>query len=125
MTEQLQQYYLFMTQAIAGLHESTNKTYIRYLLELHTLQVNAFQHERFIHLLVTFFFGTLLLTCIVLTAVWPVWQWLTLDFIMLILLGFYIKHYYYLENTIHKLYPMTQTLMHYLDMEIPAISLEK
>jgi len=120
MTEQLKHYFLFITEAIAGLHPDTNKAYIRHLIELHTLQIKAFQHERFIHLLVTFFFAGLLFACILCTVIWPVWQWIALDTILLILLGFYIQHYYFLENTLQKLYPMTQMLMHYLEAEIPA-----
>lgn len=119
MTEQLKRYFLFISAAISGLRPETNKAYIRHLMELHRLQISAFQHERLIHLLVTCFFSFLLLTCTIITAVWPVWQWIALDFIILVLLGFYIKHYYFLENTLQKLYPMTQILMHRLEEGIP------
>ncbi|MGL4666745.1 MAG: hypothetical protein ACRCWR_02300 [Saezia sp.] len=119
MTEQLKQYFLFISATLSGLRPDTNKAYIRHLIELHNLQINAFQHERLIHLLVTCFFACLLLAFTVMTVIWPVWQWIALDVIVLLLLGFYIQHYYFLENTLQKLYPMTQIFMHYLEEEIP------
>lgn len=125
MTKQLKRYFLFISAAIDGLHEGSNKAYVRHLIELHAMQIEAFQHERLIHLIVTCFFAGLLLSCTLTTVIWPVWQWIALDIIILVLLGFYIRHYYYLENTIQKLYPITQILMHHLDSEIPNTPISK
>ena len=68
------------------------------------IKISFFQHERLIHLLVTLFFGILLVFFlilfqfeqIVLFAIIPV----------LILLFFYILHYYKLENGIQYLYKL-------------------
>jgi len=66
--------------------------------------IELFQHERLIHLIVTvfvgistiLFFGFGLLTEKILL--------LLLSFITLILFAFYIFHYYFLENSVQKLY---------------------
>lgn len=126
MTKQLKTYFTFITSAITALKASEEQAqpadpaYLRLLLELHTEQTRNFQHERLIHLHVTFFFATLLFACIICTTIWPCWQFLLLDIILLILLGFYIKHYFFLENTVQKLYPLTQQLCHLLNAQIPA-----
>lgn len=119
MTEQLKAYYAFITAALAGLGDAPDPAHVRHLLDLHMVQVRAFAHERLIHLLVTFFFGSAFFACMVCTAVWPMWQFFALDVILIALLAFYIKHYFFLENTIQKLYPITQALFHRLDAQIP------
>lgn len=80
----------------------------------HIDRVRDFQHERLIHLLVTFFFGLLLIISL------AAWFWLPLEgydwllgllnLILLILELFYIRHYYQLENGIQSLYPLTKQL---------------
>ena len=66
------------------------------------IKISFFQHERLIHLLVTLFFGIILILFLILLqfeqavlfAIIPV----------LILLCFYVVHYYKLENGVQYLY---------------------
>lgn len=111
MTKQLKTYFLFISSVLENLNESTDKKYIDQILQLHNLQIHNFQHERLIHLLIMLFFACIFFASIICTAIWPCWQFIVLDIIVLILLAFYIQHYFFLENTIQKLYPMTQTLI--------------
>lgn len=67
-------------------------------------QIQFFQHERLIHLIVTVLFA--LLTVITLLANLFLQQplLLVLSLLFLVLLVPYIKHYYLLENGVQKLY---------------------
>jgi hypothetical protein len=94
---------------------------IRELFDIHVERVREFQHERSIHLMVTLFFGGLLLLSIagglyVLTlAADPsgpmlnllAWTLCPLLFVTEI---FYVRHYYLLENGTQNLYKLTARL---------------
>ena len=118
MTKQLKAYVVFIHAALTQLNGQTDWEHVRHLIELHCTQVQAFAHERLIHLLVTLFFGLVFFASMVCTAVWPLWQFFVLDALLVVLLGFYIQHYYFLENTLQTLYPITQQLYHKLDLQI-------
>ena len=66
--------------------------------------IEIFQHERLIHLIVTVFVGI----CAVLFFAMGLFAenilLIILAFITLILFTFYIFHYYFLENSVQKLY---------------------
>ena len=82
------------------------------LIRLHAEMLKNFQKERSIHLNVTLFFALLTIVVMGLTA----WElvangWLlemiplyVLALILVILTGFYVKHYYFLENHVQGLY---------------------
>lgn len=88
------------------------------LAKTHAEMLKNFQKERSIHLNVTLFFALLAIVSIGLT----VWEastngWMLemiplyiLTLILVILTGFYVKHYYFLENHIQKLYKYTKEL---------------
>ena len=88
------------------------------LAEYHKEMVSNFQHERLIHLLVTFFFG--FIAFIFLTALGFSFGFygLKLELIPLYILTailtvlefFYVKHYYFLENHIQGLYKYSKKL---------------
>lgn len=66
--------------------------------------ISFFQHERLIHLIVTFFVGISAIIFFIAMMYFNSIQ-LTLIFIILVLLFIpYILHYYFLENSIQKLY---------------------
>lgn len=79
----------------------------------HREMIKDFQHERAIHLAITLFFAGLALVMLGVLAwalaisdyywagVWPI---LAVALILVVLTGFYVKHYYFLENHIQKLY---------------------
>lgn len=84
------------------------------LLKYHIRRVRDFQHERFIHLLVTLFFGILLMTVFICWIALPLpslfWPLSSLLAILLILEIAYIRHYYLLENGVQSLYDLTEKL---------------
>lgn len=88
------------------------------LAEYHKEMVANFQHERLIHLLVTFFFGAFAIVMLSVSG-WSVGEYgivlqlsplYILTIILTILEFFYIKHYYFLENHIQKLYKYNKIL---------------
>ena len=90
------------------------------LVAYHREMLENFQHERLIHLIVTFCFifltvifgGALaFLMCNVAASFW--WELIPLMLIVLILFIvsiFYVKHYYFLENHIQKMYDISREL---------------
>lgn len=78
----------------------------------HFEMLESFQHERTIHLIVTLFFAMITVTFLFIAA------WTTvaydlrqemmplyiLSIILAVLTGFYVRHYYFLENRIQELY---------------------
>lgn len=82
------------------------------LLDYHNTRVRDFQHERLIHLLVTFFFSALLLLAIFVRVllVESLWSLSALVVILFVLELFYIRHYYQLENSVQSLYEITEKL---------------
>ncbi len=84
------------------------------LLKYHVKRVRDFQHERLIHLLVTFFFSFLFLSsCVALMSLASMllfWPLTALMLILCILEIAYIRHYYQLENGVQSLYELTEKL---------------
>ena len=68
------------------------------------VQIGFFQHERFVHLIVTITFALLTMISVVsfLALVQP--GLLVLAVLLLVLLVPYVRHYYILENGVQKLY---------------------
>ena len=97
------------------LKKAKNKEDLRDLTRFHHTRITEFQHERLVHLLVTFFFALLCLCAL------GMFFWLSslaLDGILAELAGimmlalvilelFYIRYYYQLENGVQKLYELT------------------
>lgn len=122
MEQQLNAYYQFIKQRLITLTKTPNNRQIHMVIKLHLAQIIAFQHERLIHLLVTLFFAGLLLVFILCSFLWAIWQFLALDIILIGLLACYIKHYFCLENTNQKLYPITAQLF---DLLASTLSIQK
>lgn len=85
----------------------------------HHRMVRYFQHERSIHLAITLFFSALTLILIAITTYLTVWYaeiWYTFiplylaTLILIILSAAYVRHYYFLENHIQRLYDYTYDL---------------
>lgn len=70
------------------------------------VQIEFFQHERLVHLLVTLLFALLFVAGILFFSVFPSVAVLLLDLLFLVLLVPYIRHYYVLENGVQKLYAL-------------------
>lgn len=92
---------------------------VRSLFRYHITRVRDFQHERLIHLLVTFFFGFLFLGSLAgflaASFSWATTPLLTilagmLAGILFVTILAYIRHYYQLENGVQRLYKLTERL---------------
>ena len=68
------------------------------------IQINFFQHERLIHLIVTVTFALLEIISISLTLLSDNLMTIVLALAILVLLIPYIRHYYLLENEVQKMY---------------------
>ena len=68
------------------------------------IQIQFFQHERLVHLIVTVTFALLLVMVFGLFLLTEIMSLLILDGLILVLLIPYISHYYLLENGVQKLY---------------------
>lgn len=84
------------------------------LYRYHVDRVHDFQHERLIHLLVTFFFGFLFIGAVTALLVQPLPELrpplFILCGILFVLELAYVRHYYQLENGVQSLYPLTVQL---------------
>jgi len=81
-------------------------------------KISYFQHERLIHLLVTLFFALFLLFEIYCLFVLPVEFLISGILLVLIFFGLtigYVAHYYFLENSVQKMYHMRDDIRAFLD----------
>ena len=74
------------------------------LKEEHLKQIAFMQHERIVHFLVTMLFALVLTVFMAVILFKPNIPVIILVTMILVLLAFYIKHYYFLENTVQKMY---------------------
>ena len=71
-------------------------------IENHLIKIKFFQHERLIHLLVTLFYGLFLFLSVIIA--FKTWVFTIILYIILIILLFYVRHYFFLENHVQYLY---------------------
>lgn len=124
MKKQIQKYQKFLEEELKKVEEKRNYEYGKWLLDFHIQKMENFKHERLIHLLVTFFFGFLLAALLFLSLFYgqalledgfsSLFLFYTLTLIVLVVEGFYINHYYFLENNIQKLYVEEEKLYMFL-----------
>jgi len=109
----------FVRDEIAKLKKNPDRKAATALLSYHDIMTRNFQHERQIHLYVTFFFAGLMFGSWVLGVMMMVmldgdsavlWPLGLLALILTVLEGFYIRHYYRLENRTEKLYRLTREI---------------
>ena len=74
-------------------------------------QIQFFQHERLVHLIVTVTFALLLMITFGVFMITEVLSVLALSGLLLVLLVPYISHYYLLENGVQKLYTFYDRIM--------------
>jgi len=74
------------------------------VLEEHLQQIAFFQHERFVHLIVTVTFAILaFLSLMMMVNAFSIWILLLFLLVMILLIP-YISHYYLLENSVQAMY---------------------
>ena len=99
MTEYFKRYRAFIAKALED--ESTD---LEELLKIHKTKIGFFQHERFIHLIVMVLFALCTVITILAIAIYEKLMLIPLAALLLVLLVPYIKHYFFLENTVQLLY---------------------
>lgn len=92
------------------------------LIDYHKTMTQQFQHERFIHLIVTMFFALFMVIFFIFFGVIEIWLpkggWGDIiaagigiiDGIFLVVTLFYVRHYYLLENGVQQLEEITRKL---------------
>jgi hypothetical protein len=121
MDKRLLQHAAYIKQQIASLEKSPSPKHLAAVSDYHRDMVHNFQHERLIHLIVTFFFIPLTLALLFLDL-WIVLNNVAGEFngviiclsiivaILAVTSVFYVRHYYRLENGTEKLYDLTRKL---------------
>lgn len=110
MEKHIAEHYQTISQRLAAAKSQTD---LAELARYHRTRVQEFQHERLIHLLVTFFFAGLFLASLaafLATAAMGLAMNCLLGLLALILFVLelaYIRHYYQLENGVQRLYELT------------------
>lgn len=90
------------------------------------IKISYFQHERLIHLMVTLFFALFLLLSIGALFMFPAEFILTGVLLTAIFFGLtigYVMHYYFLENSVQKMYHMRDEIIAFLDKDLKEIGL--
>ena len=90
------------------------------------IKISYFQHERLIHLMVTLFFALFLLLSIGPLFLLPVDFTITGLLLTAIFFGLtvgYVFHYYFLENSVQKMYHMRDEIIAFLDPDLKDIGL--
>jgi fatty acid desaturase len=101
MTEYLTNY---MKTVLKRLEECSSGAELEEILSEHKDKIAFMQHERIVHFLVTMMFAVVLAVFMGIVMFTENPAMLLLVTIIIVLLGFYIKHYYFLENTVQKMY---------------------
>lgn len=87
---------------IDDLIESGSINNIEEVKKEHLIKIQFFQHERFIHLIVTLFYFIFMLIFFAFASLF--WLFMIIGFILLIFVIFYVIHYFNLENGVQYLY---------------------
>jgi uncharacterized protein YqhQ len=109
MDKAIKQHEAFLVKFLSEKHSDAEREKI---LTYHEQQLTSFQHERLIHLLVTLFFGFLVVVsapATILASYSEAFNPLALPLgiltlLLLVVELFYIFHYYKLENGVQRLY---------------------
>ncbi len=90
------------------------------------IKIAYFQHERIIHLMVTLSFALFLLLSIAGIFIFPREFTITAILLTCIFFGLtigYVMHYYFLENSVQKMYHMRDDIIAFLDSDLKEIGL--
>ena len=108
MGKKLKKYILFLETLLAsedGIED------IESLKQSLLIEIGFWQHERLIHLLVTFLFAIVTVAVLLVSLFYLSLPLIILFFLLLCLLVPYINHYYTLENGTQKLYTIYEELL--------------
>ncbi len=99
--------YLARTEELLGREDwlrSMDAAQRRQIIDNLLVQIQFFQHERLVHLIVTVTFAMLTIVSVLGCVLAPQPPLFVLAVLLLVLLIPYIRHYYILENGVQKLY---------------------
>lgn len=101
MTKQIREYLAVLEQFFSVEHSAEENLKMRSEL---LQRIAYYQHERLIHLIVTMSFGIFFMISLAIFLMKGGIGLLLLTALFLVLLVPYIKHYYFLENSVQKMY---------------------
>ena len=97
------------------LEKNYDKEELNNIINIHLTKISFYQHERLVHLLVTTLFSLLDIIMLSVFFISDNLFCLLLVFLFTILLVPYIFHYYFLENSVHKMYRQYDTMKEKID----------
>lgn len=101
MTKQIRAYLAVLERYFADTHNDEENEQMRAEL---LQRIKFYQHERLIHLIVTMSFGVFFMLSLILYLTHSGAGLLLLTVLFLVMLAAYIKHYYFLENSVQNMY---------------------
>ncbi len=114
MTKQIKEYLAYIALFFDKEHTAGEYSAERALL---LQRIALYQHERLVHLLVTLAFALLFMVSLTLALIKGGIGIFILTVLFLALLIPYIKHYYFLENSVQKLYTYYYKIEGYLTVD--------
>lgn len=108
MTEYLT---VYMNTVNERLRNCSSPEELEDILAEHMDKISFMQHERIVHFLVTMMFALILTIFMSVLLFTDKLAILILVTMIMVLLGFYIKHYYFLENTVQKMYKVYDEML--------------
>lgn len=108
MTEYLTNYMKYIQERLEKCRSSQE---LDEIMAEHKDKIAFMQHERIVHFLVTMLFAFILIVFFAVLIFKINLAVLALLTIVLVLLLFYIKHYYFLENTVQKMYKVYDSIL--------------
>jgi fatty acid desaturase len=107
MAEYLREHIRLVEEA---LRKQKTKIDWKALSEFNRMQIGFFQHERLVHLLITFFFAFMFVSITIAGLMLVSGGLLIISLILLVMLIFYVWHYFILENGVQKLYRLEKEI---------------
>ena len=106
----------YMKEYIKGIDKLIEtKKVNKEILEEHLVKIGFFQHERLVHFLVTMMVTIVFIIIFLHSLTVFNVGFMILDLILLILLGFYYFHYYFLENSVQHMYKQRDSMKELID----------
>lgn len=106
MKKYIQAYMALVNKFIDEEIETADPERFAEVLQEFEIKIAYFQHERFIHLIVTVLFALLEMGSLYVCLIAPSLPILVFCGMFLILLVPYVMHYYFLENSVQEMYKM-------------------
>lgn len=110
MKKYICEYMKLVESYISGIDKESEASITAFLLEFDK-KLTHFMHERLIHLIVTVLFAIMEVMTVIAISICPNITSIVLCVMFLILLIPYVMHYYFLENSVQKLYVLRDKIV--------------